>query len=235
MAELQAQVTAVVNQVTRCIYSATNLILNSSMSRLACFPDSPMPFTDCILLWGDGGCRHEFTTHVFELLSELALEVSSSVLNQPSRYAKGSNPVFEEVIPDDLRILAGNHGNDTKNARKVENVHGAQLVSGGVCKHEQICGCCVTKLSVCMQMWSRMMLTLAHVALPPVTRVALACAWFEGWPKVVRMWRRHAVSLRSSPAVSSGSRWSLVLARTRVAGNAWAESAQPYSDSSQIF
>ena len=37
-------------------------------------------------------------THVFELLSELALEVSSLVINQPSRHAKGSNPVFEEVI-----------------------------------------------------------------------------------------------------------------------------------------
>ena len=36
--------------------------------------------------------------HVFELLSELALEVSSLVINQPSRHAKGSNPVFEEVI-----------------------------------------------------------------------------------------------------------------------------------------
>ena len=57
-----------------------------------------MPFTDCVLLWSDGDCRREFTTHVFKLLSELALEVSSLVINQPSRHAKGSNLVFEEVI-----------------------------------------------------------------------------------------------------------------------------------------
>ena len=35
-----------------------------------CLPVSSMPFTDCILLWCDGGCRHEFTAQVFEHLSE---------------------------------------------------------------------------------------------------------------------------------------------------------------------
>ena len=36
LAELQAQVTVVVSHVTRCICSATNLTLNSSIIRLAC-------------------------------------------------------------------------------------------------------------------------------------------------------------------------------------------------------
>ena len=31
---------------------------------------------NCVLLWSGDGCRHEFTTHVFELLSELALDFS---------------------------------------------------------------------------------------------------------------------------------------------------------------
>ena len=62
----------------------------------------------------DGRCWHELTTHVREFLSELALELSSLVVNQPSRHAKGSDPVFEEVIPHDLRMLAGNLGNNTK-------------------------------------------------------------------------------------------------------------------------
>ena len=39
-----------------------------------CFPNSPMPFTDSVLLWGDGGCRHELATQVFELLSDFSLE-----------------------------------------------------------------------------------------------------------------------------------------------------------------
>ena len=54
-----------------------------------CFPDSSMPFTDCVLLWSDGYCRHEFAPQIFELLSELTLEFSSLVVNQPSRYVRG--------------------------------------------------------------------------------------------------------------------------------------------------
>ena len=131
-----------------------------------CLPDSSMPFTDCVLLWSDGGCRHEFTTHVFELLSELALEVSSLVVHQASRHAKRSNPVFEEVVPDDFRMLAGNYGNDTKSARK--NDYEAQLVASIIRKHEQINGCCAIKLSVCAracrEVGPRMKLTLAHIA-----------------------------------------------------------------------
>ena len=73
-----------------------------------CFPDCPMPLTDCVLLWSDGGCRHGFAPQVFELLSELNLEFSSLVVNQPSRHAKGSDPVFEEVVPHEQRMLAGN-------------------------------------------------------------------------------------------------------------------------------
>ena len=42
-----------------------------------------MPFTDCVLLWSDDSCRHEFTAQVFELMSELTLEVPSLVVNQP--------------------------------------------------------------------------------------------------------------------------------------------------------
>ena len=98
MAELQAQVTAAVSQVTRCSCSGTNLTLNSSSSQTRMyFPDSSMPFTDCGLLWSNGCCRHGFAPQIFELLSELAFEFSSLVVNQPSRYAKKSDPVFEEV------------------------------------------------------------------------------------------------------------------------------------------
>ena len=39
-----------------------------------CFPDSSMPFTDCVLLWSDGCCRHGFAPQIFELLSELAFK-----------------------------------------------------------------------------------------------------------------------------------------------------------------
>ena len=60
-----------------------------------------------------GCCRHVFAPQVFELLSELALGFSSLVVKQPSRYAKRSDPVFEGVVPHDLRVPAGNHGNNT--------------------------------------------------------------------------------------------------------------------------
>ena len=74
---------------------------------------------------------------------------------------------LKKVVPDDFRLFAGNHGNDTESARKVENVYEAQLVASIIRKHEQINGCCVTKLSVCAkscrQVGSRTMLTLAHI------------------------------------------------------------------------
>ena len=89
MAGLQAQVKAVVSHVKGCIRSVTNLTLSSSISRLACFPDSTMPFTDCIVLWS-GGCRHELTTHVLKPLSDLVLDFSSLVTNQPSWHARQS-------------------------------------------------------------------------------------------------------------------------------------------------
>ena len=56
-------------------------------------------------------------------------------------------------------------------------------------------------------------------ALPPVTRMALASAWFEGCPKFVCIERRLAINLRSSSVVRSGSGWSLGRTRTLVAGN----------------
>ena len=56
-------------------------------------------------------------------------------------------------------------------------------------------------------------------ALPPVIRMALASAWFEGCPKFVCIWRRFAINLRSSSVVRSGSGWSLGRIRTLVAGN----------------
>ena len=127
-----------------------------------CFPDSSMPFTDCVLLWSDGCCRHEFAPQIFQLLSELAFKFSSLVVNQPSRYAKGSDPVFEKVVPHDLRMLTG------KSACEVKNVNEAQLVAFKICQNKEINGCRVTKFSVCAksrrQMGSRMLLTLAHVA-----------------------------------------------------------------------
>ena len=52
-----------------------------------CLPDPSIPLADCVLLWSDGCCRHGFAPQIFELLSELALEFSSLVVNEPSRYA----------------------------------------------------------------------------------------------------------------------------------------------------
>ena len=112
-------------------------------------PDSSMPFTDCVLLWNDGCCRHEFASQIFELLSELAFKFSSLVVNQPSRYAKGSDPVLEKVVTHDLRMLTGNHGNNTERACKVKNVNEAQLVALIICQNKQINGCRVAKFSVC--------------------------------------------------------------------------------------
>ena len=89
------------------------------------FPDSSMPFTDCVLLWSNGCCRQGFAPQIFEPLSELASAFSSLVVNQPSRYAKKSDPVFEKVVPHDLRMLAGNHGNNTRSACEVKNVNEA--------------------------------------------------------------------------------------------------------------
>ena len=85
-----------------------------------------------------------------------------------SRYAKRSEPVFEKVVPHDLRMLAGNHGNNTKSACEVKNVNEAQLVAFIIRQNKQVNGCRVTKLSVCAksrwQVGSRMLLTLAHIA-----------------------------------------------------------------------
>ena len=143
----------------------------------------------------------------------------------PSRHAKGSDPVFEEVIPDDFRMLAGNGGHDTKSSRKVENIYEAQLVSSIISKHEQIYGCCVAKLSVCAQscrqVGSRMMLTLAHIAsqlqcCANCSRATSSDTHGSGKRMIrrvtrfVRSWRRLAISLRSSSAVSSCSSWSVV-------------------------
>ena len=157
-----------------------------------CLPDSAMPITDCVLLWSDGCRRHEFAPQIFELLSELALEFFSVVISQPSRHTTRSNPVFQEVVPDDFRMLAGNHGNDTISARKVENVCEAQLVTSIIYKHEQIYGCCVTKLSVCAKSCRQVevqddadsrthriaaaVLRDLQLRPPPVTRIALASA-----------------------------------------------------------
>ena len=51
MAELQAQVTAVVSHVTRCIWLATKLDAELvDQPSCTCLPGSSMPFTDCVLL-----------------------------------------------------------------------------------------------------------------------------------------------------------------------------------------
>ena len=83
------------------------------------------------------------------LLSELTLEFSSLIVNQPSRHAKRSDPVFEEVVPHDFRMLAGNHGNNTKSACEVKNVNEAQLVAFIIRENKQVNGCRVTKLRLC--------------------------------------------------------------------------------------
>ena len=133
-----------------------------------CLPDPSMPLTDCVLLRSDCCCRHEFAPQVLELLSELALEFSSLVVNQSSRYVRRSDPVFEEVVTHDLWMLAGNHVNNTQSACEVKNVHEAQLVAFIIRENKQVNGWRVTELSVCAksrwQVGSRMLLTLAHIA-----------------------------------------------------------------------
>ena len=102
--------------------------------------------------------------HVLEFLSVFALKLSSLVVNQPSRHAKGSDPVFEELIPHDLRMTCWE---SRQRACKIEHVDEAQLVALIICKYEQIDGCCVAdSLSVrsrCRQVVFRMLLTLAHI------------------------------------------------------------------------
>ena len=144
--------------------------------------------------------------------------------------------MFEEVILYDFRMLAGNHGNDTKSARKVDNVCDAQLVTSIICKHEQICGCRVTKLSVCAkscwQVGSRMTLTLGHIAsqLQSCANCSRATSsdtygsgkrMVRGMAKFVCAFGEELQSAFGLPRRSvSGSSWSLVRARLRVAGNA---------------
>ena len=148
MAELQAQVTAAVSQVTRCSCSGTNLTLNSSSNRRACVFQI-LPCLSQTAFCCGGCCQRRFAPQIFELLSKLAFKFSSLVVNQPSRYAEKCDPVFEKVVPHDLRMLAGNHGNNTKNACEVKNVNEAQLVAFIICQNKQVNGCCVTKLSIC--------------------------------------------------------------------------------------
>ena len=78
--------------------------------------------------------------------------------------------MFEEVVPHDPWMLAGNHGNNTKSACEVKNVNEAQLVAFIIRENKQVNGYRVTKLSVCAksrwQVGSRMLLTLAHIASP---------------------------------------------------------------------
>ena len=57
--------------------------------------------------------------------------------------------MFEEVVPHDLRMLAGNHGNNTKSACEVKNVNEAQLVVFIIRENKQVNGCRVTKLRLC--------------------------------------------------------------------------------------
>ena len=175
-----------------------------------CLPDPSMPLTDCVFLWSDGCCRHGFAPQVFELLSELALEFSSLVVNQPSRYAKKSDPVF------DLRMLAGNHGNNTKSACEVKNVNEAQLVAFSARTNRSMAAVslCLCEVSLASGVQDAAVSRTHRIAAEVLrelqlrchqTRMALASAWFEGCPKFVCIWRRLAINLRSSSVVRSSS------------------------------
>ena len=76
--------------------------------------------------------------------------------------------MFEEVVPHNLRMLAGNHRNNTNSACEVKNVDESQPVAFIFRENKRVNGCRVTKLSVCAksrwQVGSRMPLTLAHIA-----------------------------------------------------------------------
>ena len=71
------------------------------------------------------------------------------------------------MVPHDLRMLAWDHGNNTKSACEVKNVYEAQLITFRICENKQVNGCRVTKLSLraksCGQVGCRMLLTLAHI------------------------------------------------------------------------
>ena len=131
-------------------------------SKRVCFPDSSMPFTDCVCC-GDGCCRHRFAPQIFELRSELAFKFSSWVVNQPSRYAKRSDPVFEKVVHTIFGCLLGIMAT-TPSACEVKNVYEAQLIAFIICQNKQVNGCRVTKLSVCAKSCRQMDSRMLHIA-----------------------------------------------------------------------
>ena len=188
MAELQAQVTAAVSHVTRCICSGTNLTLNSSSNRL-----------ECVFQISHAAHRLRFCCGVMATVG------------------MGSLPRSSSTWP---------------NSRcQVKNAYEAQLIAFIICKSKQINGCRVTELSVraksCGQMGSRVLLTLAHIATQLECCANCSCAatsdthgsckcMVRGVTQIVGIWRRLAISLRSSSVVRSGSGWSLGRTRTRI-------------------
>ena len=100
MAELQVQVTAAVS---------THLTLNSSSSRRArVFQILPCRLTDCVLLWSDGWLSAWVRTPNLRALvrnhARILLLDRKSILRA---YAERSDPMFEEMVPHDLRMVAG--------------------------------------------------------------------------------------------------------------------------------
>ena len=86
--------------------------------------------------------------------------------------------MFEEVVPHDPRMFAGNHGNNTESACEVKNV--SQLVAFIIRENKQVNGSRVTKLYVCAksrwQVGSRMLLTLKHrIAAGMLRELQLRC------------------------------------------------------------
>ena len=106
---------------------------------------------------------------------------ASLVVNQPSRHAKGSDPMFKKVIPHDFRMHAGNHGNNTKSTRKVKNVWEAQLATITICENKHINGCRVT--SGVQDVADSRTHRIAAVAL---RELWLRCHQWHVWPLRVR-------------------------------------------------
>ena len=97
MAELQAQVTAAMSHVTRCVCSGTNLTLNSSSNRLACVFQILSSRSQTAFCCG--------MVAAVGMGSQRKCSSSRPILLGRKSTVERSDLVFEKVIPHDFRLF----------------------------------------------------------------------------------------------------------------------------------